>query len=639
MKYKEYVIRGMIGCFLLIGALRANAQTLGQDAEGNSSIVVPAATFNLDISNSTVAVFSINKEFAKKEFTTGMKNICESDLENALENVLKNNCTVFKNEDCMEKCFKSKLDKRAWIWGADVKGGIKDGLGTIFSGEKVASAVSVGGLIGWKRSWVSLRKGGASSIIAAKNVENLHRNRIDSINKGMKELQEAVKNQTGCYQCVQEPNTAGSDAYIISYERNLQNINNFKKMGIGELTNLEEKELYLKTIKDLDSRVDLNLKKLTILSQLKDSPGKLADLNKKLLIEKNPANRKEIQRQILEITKFLADCSQNNLTVENLKNEIYIDFLSVKQKIKIVYPDDKFVEPFEKSAWDSASQKLKKDVEKNEIEVAYIKKATNAESDTKEIKLLKEKYKKLIEEYEYQKTINEKLDDLNTTKDKNVSINSFLLYLRPSVKGDAYKYDLANDSTLVADRFVDRKFNGYTIELGSTYNFRTYNYIGLSTSINYTNNISALTTTTYKLEKQDTSITDGEFTTSEEIKALSGTFDSYMRYDLNFDYVYLMPMKESAESEKNSAIYLSVNPYLRHRIYDKSDKLKNNTILGLGLHAYNSADNKLMGGLFVQTTDLFGNHAGDDSSLGKRIVFGIIAKYSITGLKVEKKAN
>ena len=84
-------------------------------------------------------------------------------------------------------------------------------------------------------------------------------------------------------------------------------------------------------------------------------------------------------------------------------------------------------------------------------------------------------------------------------------------------------------------------------------------------------------------------------------------------------------------------LYVSLNPYIRHRIYEKSDTLKNNTVLGIGLHTYSSKDNKIMGGLFIQTNDLFGVHTDEQSTLGKRISFGIIAKYAITGLKLEEK--
>lgn len=632
MKDRVYIIKVMVFCFLFIGFFRTNAQTLGQDAEGYSSIVVPAVTFNLDISSSTVAVFSINKEFAKKDIPIVLGDSCEKYYK-------KGGALRAKDVDCLSRSFKSEFNKRAWLLGADVKGGIKDGLGTIFSGEKVASSASVSGLIGWKRSWTSLRNSGAKKIIIARDTSDNQESRIKTIKDRItKELQEIVMIQTGCSMCIGEPKTLKKvDEYIAFYKGRLESLNDYGKTANESKENkekeyLKEKQKRLIEIKNLDSLIDTGVKNLENFYKLKDVLVELEKLEKNFLSETDKKKKEGIGQQIARIRNFIANNSE-----ETLRNEIYKDFLFLKPKLEKKYPNYQFTEPFNQTNWNTTSDKVKKDLETAIAEKSYIEKITVAKDETEEMKELKKNYIKLIKEYESQKDINKELDDLNSTIAKKSSLSTFLLYLRPSVKGEAYKYDLANDSTLVADRFVDRKFNGYTVELGSTLNFNKYHFMGLSTSVNYTNNISALTTTTYKLEKQDTSITDGKFTTSEEIKALSGAFDAYMRYDLNFDYVYLMSMKESSDSEKTSAIYLSINPYLRHRIYDKSDKLKNNTILGLGLHAYNSNDNKLMGGLFVQTTDLFGVHAGDDSSLGKRIVFGIIAKYNITGLKLEKK--
>ncbi|KAF2515278.1 coiled-coil domain-containing protein [Flavobacterium foetidum] len=628
MKNKSF-ISTIILCWWLTSTLCLNAQTLGQDADGNSTIVVPAAAFNLDITNSTSAVFAINKEFSKEKGESIPKSI---------EECWSNDVTKSKEvKKCMSEVLKSRFKENGWLWGAEIKGGIKDGLGTLFSGEKVASAASIGGLIGWKKSWTSIKCGGIDKIYEAFQGGE-QSERISSIKAEItKELLETVLNQTGAKKSLLEIDTTKikPNRYVRFYEGAIQTLDLFKGQ---ELTNLETKSKHLEKITSLEVAIDEGLKKVKIYSEWKSHIDNLPTLKEQLSVETNAAKKAQISKQISAIEKNINANERQYVTLEKLRNDIYKDcFLITEQKIEIVYPDYSFTEPFDKANWEKASEKVKRDIEKTTTEVNYLK-TVSTKTETKEIKKLKEIFNKLIVEYKSQEDKGN-TQKINTTIAKNTSLNSFLLYLRPTVKGDAYKYDLANDSTLVADRFVDRTFNGYTIELGSTYNFKRYNYIGLSTSVNYTNNISALTTTTYKLEKQDTTITDGEFTTSEEIKALSGTFDSYMRYDLNFDYVYLMPMKESAESEKTSAIYLSVNPYLRHRIYDKSDKLKNNTILGLGLHAYNSNDNRLMGGLFVQTTDLFGNHAGDDSTLGKRIVFGIIAKYSITGLKVEKKVN
>lgn len=628
MKCRLFVIRTIVFCFMLTGIFNLNAQTLGQDAEGNSTIVVPAATFNLDISNSTSAVFTINKEFSKKE---------EKSTEKSIEECWTNDETQSqKVKECIADVLKSRFRKSGWLWGAEIKGGIKDGLGTLLSGEKIASSASVGGLIGWKKSWASIKNRGIDTIYKAFQGDEQSK-KINSIKSEItKELLTIVINQTGANRSFLDVDAEKiSPNYYPQFYENAIQVLDLYKVQVAEY--LETKSKYLEAITSLHGVIDKSLKKLKNYSELKDYNDKLSNLKEQLLSERNAVKKAQIAKQIVTTQINISDKEQLYGTIENLRNEIYKDcFLVVKQKIETIYPSYSFNGPFDKGNWEKTSEKVKNDLEENTAELAYLK-TTGTKNETKEVAKLKDIFNRLIKEYKSNGLKSKQTEDINTAIDENTSLNSFLLYLRPSVKGDAYKYDLANDSTLVADRFVDRKFNGYTVEIGSTLNFNKYHFMGLSTSVNYTNNISALTTTTYKLEKQDTSITDGEFTTSEEIKALSGNFDAYMRYDLNFDYVYLMPMKESLDSEKASAIYLSVNPYLRHRIYDKSDKLKNNTILGIGLHAYNSDDNKLMGGLFVQTTDLFGVHAGDDSSLGKRIVFGIIAKYSITGLKVEKK--
>ncbi|MEN2415414.1 hypothetical protein [Flavobacterium mesophilum] len=637
MNYKLFIIRAIVVCFMLAGVSRLNAQTLGQDADGYSSIVVPAAAFNLDISNNTSAVFTLNKEFSK----IVEKSIPKSILECWPSDEIKiDESKSQKVKNCMSEILKSRFRESSWLWGAEIKGGIKDGIGTLFSGEKVASSATVGGLIGWKKTWPSLKNDGIDKIYVAFEGDDQSK-KISKIKAEItKELLTTVLNQTGANRSLLDIDTTKikPDDYVQFYENAIQTLDLFKEEEIKNLEkkNLEIKSKYLESITYLDGLIDGGLEEIKIYFEQKDFIDELENLKKQFSIEENATKKEKIAKQIAKVKINISNNEKWYGTREALRNQIYKDcFIVAKEKIEIVYPGYSFTEPFDKANWDNVSEKVKKDLEKTTAEVAYLNGA-HTKTVTKEITTLKGIFNKLVEEYKSQKEVNKKLDALNTTIAKNISLNSFLLYLRPSVKGDSYKYDLANDSTSVADRFVDRTFNGYTIEIGSTYNFRKYHFMGLSTSVNYTNNISALTTTTYKLEKQDTSITDGEFTTSEEIKALSGAFDSYMRYDFNFDYVYLMPMKESSDSEKTSAIYLSINPYLRHRIYDKSDTLKNNTIFGLGLHAYNSSDNKLMGGLFVQTTDLFGVHAGDDSSLGKRIVFGIIAKYSITGLKLEK---
>ena len=93
----------------------------------------------------------------------------------------------------------------------------------------------------------------------------------------------------------------------------------------------------------------------------------------------------------------------------------------------------------------------------------------------------------------------------------------------------------------------------------------------------------------------------------------------FIGFSLNVDYAKLVALN-------SSGTYLSFNTYLRQRAYSKSESLKSNVVLGLGLNAINSSKGQLLGGLFLQTNDLFGNNSGQNSTLGKRISFGIVAK-------------
>jgi hypothetical protein len=60
-------------------------------------------------------------------------------------------------------------------------------------------------------------------------------------------------------------------------------------------------------------------------------------------------------------------------------------------------------------------------------------------------------------------------------------------------------------------------------------------------------------------KKSNSSITEASFKSSEEVKALSGTYDAFLRYDFNFDYVHLIGLKENPDytSSKTSVLYVS----------------------------------------------------------------------------------
>ncbi len=205
-----------------------------------------------------------------------------------------------------------------------------------------------------------------------------------------------------------------------------------------------------------------------------------------------------------------------------------------------------------------------------------------------------------------------------------------LVYGKIGFLGSSFKYDYANDSTKISDRFKTREFQGFRIELGYTLQSNRYNYFGVNLSLNSTNNIDNLKSTTFKLETIDSSITSGNFSTSEEIKALSGSYDRFLRYDISLDYVRLLPLKNhSIKYSDNDKLLLSLNPYLLHKIYSDSDTLKPNTSLGFGVYAFNRENGSIMGGLFLQADDLFDVNTDESRSLSKKMVFGVVFKAAI----------
>jgi len=234
-------------------------------------------------------------------------------------------------------------------------------------------------------------------------------------------------------------------------------------------------------------------------------------------------------------------------------------------------------------------------------------------------------------------------EQIETRIEKINKINYFtrtIVYARGGYSGASFKLDRMNNAMTVDARFQDIKFDGYTLNFGVTRQWRIYNYIGLSAGIAYAYNAPALSSRTFKLTTEDTTIQDGTFSSTTEITALTGTLDRFLRYSLSMDYVHLFTLKESLNPDNNtgnSHLYLSLNPYVRHFGYGNAETIKNNTVIGVGVHAFNSQDNKLMGGVFVQTNDTFGANKATPNALGNRFTFGLIAKFGFTGLK--PKAN
>ncbi len=569
----------LITIIFFIITLPLHSQTLGQDTEGYSTIIVPSVNLNLDIANN-VATFSFYKKLSVQDYKL-------SEYSPLID------CYLLSDYEKVKECFNEKfetLKKEKTIdnvlLGIDLKGNTKEGIGNFFSGEKVTSSASIGGIFGYNWSTIKVKKGFSNTKIENDKIPDAIIKEKDEITKN--KLIQLVSNDTGI---------------------------EATRLSIPSGINIRDEIAFCKSrimiLKDTD-----HLKKTT----------KKNHEEKKLKISKLD----HLEKNIKETIGLL----NNNKLSEDENYKIYKNYLEAKFLYSGVFKTDIFKNPFKKESWDETQKKIEEEKQILKYEMRALEEVLKDASNFQSKRVIS-----LIKHYE---TILTLLEKLEKSEDigfyKNVYMNSNLIYLRGTFTGANFKYDLKNDGITVESRFIDKTFNGYSIEMGFTKNYKNYNFLGLSSSLNYTNNLNALTSTTFKLEKEDTTITDGTFTSSEEIKALTGNYDTFLRYDINFDYLRLIPLKENLNStpdDKQSNLYLSINPYLRHRIYQNADVLKNNTIIGIGLHAYNSKDNKLMGGLFIQTNDLFGVHTGDNSTLGKRISFGVVAKFSFKGLKVE----
>ncbi|AUC14928.1 hypothetical protein BTO06_07155 [Tenacibaculum sp. SZ-18] len=239
-----------------------------------------------------------------------------------------------------------------------------------------------------------------------------------------------------------------------------------------------------------------------------------------------------------------------------------------------------------------------------------------------------------IKEHQNNIKKNRVISDSINVLEKTYRFSFKKLFIRSGISGTNFRYDLGQDSTTVDSRFEKRNFEGWNLEVGYNIQYMQDHFFGWSYEIRKTNNLSDLKEREYTLTKVDPTVTDGTFSNSTNVKAFSGTFDSFNRHSLNFDYIWVTPIKKD---DKNSNTFLSLNPYFRHRIYDNSLKFRNNTVLGIALNVFNSEKQKIMGGISIQTNDLFGVHAKDESVLGDRISIGLVAKFSFSGIKLDDK--
>lgn len=222
-------------------------------------------------------------------------------------------------------------------------------------------------------------------------------------------------------------------------------------------------------------------------------------------------------------------------------------------------------------------------------------------------------------------------ESIEDIEENNVLYISYKFFLRGGIEGSGFRVN-ANvpNSSDIDERFPKQSFTGWNAELGYNWQLnkqqsKHYDYIGFSYRLRYMTNMDDLDSHEFTIAQEDTTFIGGKLTTTTKVTALESTIDKFYRHSISFDYVRAIETNTQGSGQPSN-LYLVINPYIRHHIYDNRSNLNHNTVLGFGLHAYSVKKQRIMGGLFVQTNDLL-----SADPLGQRISVGLIARFNFSG--------
>ncbi|WP_293299911.1 hypothetical protein [Pedobacter sp. UBA4863] len=219
--------------------------------------------------------------------------------------------------------------------------------------------------------------------------------------------------------------------------------------------------------------------------------------------------------------------------------------------------------------------------------------------------------------------LKEQIESRRSASAEYVPNTTLFSYLRAGFTGQEFKFDRGKVFGSYETRFLDTLNLGGFVEIGLTRQWKM-NYIGFNVGYNYTNNFSSLEEDDYSFSK-DTALTDGTLKKSKSFKAYSGDFGKLGKVYISFDYLKMIDLGESH--------YIMTGSYFRSNISLKSSLEKSNTVLGIGVNYINGASGRFLGGVYLQTDDLFGNR---DLGMGKSIQFGVTARFSLGSIFVFK---
>lgn len=585
--------RFIVFAIILFSFENVGSQTLGQDKDGFSSIILPSSTFNLDLSGK-VATLNYYRESPlsdyseDREYNTEEMCLLLSKTEKGYRSMLARS---WKRQ---EEIFK----KKTIVYGIDLKGASSDGLSLLVNNEQLTSNSTISGLIGvrWQKRKYDFRNIREYAKISynyrfENEEETTYIERIEiEVDKLLAQglITEGKKEQLLNFTMANsiESKIRGVEAKIQSIVRSRGFLNQSEVEQ-----ELKKRIEVLNEIKSLVSKINTNV-------QLYNA--KMASI---------PINQNAVFQGLTDLKNNIKDFEKLYESKEVKPLELQLNYKDYKKA----------------STWNAIDIKIDETLETTGFELYLLKKRDGMEISSAEVIKAYESYLNYLKEDKLS------FDHFNKKAGQTYSIQKNLVYLKGGFVGTSFKYDTANDSSSISERFINKDFQGYRFELGYTRQWKRYNFLGFNFAMNSTFNVDSLASTTYKFETVDASVTPN-VTTSQEFEALSGDFDTFLKYGISIDYVHLFPFHDSNASDKeikDSKLMLSLNPYLRHYFYNGADGLKPNTSIGVGVYSFNKNNGSIAGGIFIQADDVFNVANDEDSNLSNRISFGIVFKVAI----------
>ncbi|WP_299554534.1 hypothetical protein [Seonamhaeicola sp.] len=583
-------------------------QSLGQDSDGFSSILLPSTSINIDSKNNVT-----NLSFYKLTRLTEFTSLDDVSFGESFDPDTYNNITfnlpniVSRIESVQDDVESASRDSRLLL-GLEITGSSKNGLALIFGEGTLSNSANVNAVIGWHKSKLRYNRNDNNSYVY--NVM-----KMDTINRAISEIEAEINEEV---QLLISPETVTSGIAFLLTDPLNQKTTKDKIADAEELLNrlddgnkLARKSERLTELRDYISELDDIIDQIDIVTSIPD--------------RKFPLYKKASEDDMKKVHK-----ARNSV-----KYEVF-EFNELRKKAKYEVLEELKVDLdnlFEKDTWKTAETELvKKMAEIKAKKNRVVDLDDDLSSDFDDLKTKYQSYINILYDLKYVE------EDIEGIEKKNVDFNTHVIYGKAGFIGKSFLYDLENDSNIKDERIVKRDFQGTRFEIGWTHQFLTNNVFGINFSRSYTDNSSRLDSEDYTFKVIDDTVTPN-LESSTELKALSGPYDKFDKYQIAADYVRFVPLKDIKNKDdlkKPAELYLLINPYFRHNFYYDSETLKPNTSFGLGLYAFNVNKGSVAGGVFAQADDVFNINRDEPIPFTRQIQIGLVFKYSLESFNPKK---